>query len=70
MKKKSIILSNMKKAFVVLMVAFMSLGLASCSDWLEMPSYTADDTEFVFKDELMAEMYQTAITAFYKHLGH
>lgn len=57
MKKKSIILSNMKKAFVVLMVAFMPLGLASCSDWLEMPSYTADDTEFVFKDELMAEMF-------------
>lgn len=57
MKKKSIILSDMKKAFVVLAVASMSLGLVSCSDWLEMPSYTADDTEFVFKDESMAEMF-------------
>lgn len=57
MKKKSIILSDIKKAFVVLAVASMSLGITSCSDWLEMPSYTADDTEFVFSDETTAEMY-------------
>ncbi len=57
MKKKSIILSGMKKAFVALFIASVSLGMASCSDWLEMPSYTADDSETVFSDEATAEMY-------------
>ncbi|WP_071147315.1 RagB/SusD family nutrient uptake outer membrane protein [Bacteroides ihuae] len=57
MKKKSIILSRMKKIFVALSIASVSLGMTSCSDWLEMSSYTADDSETVFSDEATAEMY-------------
>nr|WP_302829791.1 RagB/SusD family nutrient uptake outer membrane protein [uncultured Bacteroides sp.] len=57
MKKKSIIFFDMKQVFAVLVIIFISLGITSCSEWLEMPSYTADDTEFVFSSETTAEMY-------------
>lgn len=46
----------MSKA-VMAMSLTLSLGLTSCSDWLEMPSYTAEDSDFVFEDESKADMY-------------
>lgn len=55
MKEYSI---QLKKKFITLsaVVAF-SLGMTSCSDWLEMPSYTSADSETVFANEAAAELF-------------
>lgn len=35
----------------------VSLGLTSCSDWLEMEAYTSDDIETTFSDEVRADKF-------------
>ena len=35
------------------------MGMTSCADWLEMPSYTSADSETVFKNEEAAELFVT-----------
>lgn len=57
MKKLSNIFQDMKKASVVLSTVLFSMGLSSCNDWLDMPSYNSSDTETVFSDEKTADMY-------------
>ena len=57
MKKITNLLLYMKKASLVLSMASISLGMISCSDWLEMPSYTTDDVETIFADETTADMF-------------
>ena len=48
---------NIKKQLILLPAAVLSLGITSCSDWLEMPSYTSADTETVFANEATADAY-------------
>ena len=48
---------NIKKQIISLSVLMLSLGMTSCSDWLEMPSYTSADTETVFESEATADAY-------------
>lgn len=48
---------NMKKQLILLPALALSLGMTSCSDWLEMPSYTSADTETVFANEATADAY-------------
>lgn len=47
----------MKKAFIILSAAVLSLGAVSCEDWLEMPPYNATDSETIFSSEGTAEAY-------------
>lgn len=56
MKKR---LFNTKKKLVILFVVALSMGMTSCADWLEMPSYTSADSETVFKNEEAAELFVT-----------
>lgn len=35
----------------------LGMGMTSCSDWLDMESYTSDDVDFVFEDEMKAELF-------------
>ena len=56
MKKR---LFNTKKKLVILSVMALSMGMTSCADWLEMPSYTSADSETVFKNEEAAELFVT-----------
>ena len=56
MKKR---LFNTKKKLVILSVMALSMGMMSCADWLEMPSYTSADSETVFKNEEAAELFVT-----------
>lgn len=56
MKKR---LFNTKKKLVILSVVALSMGMTSCADWLEMPSYTSADSETVFKNEEAAELFVT-----------
>lgn len=51
------ILFNTKKIFVILSAMTLSLGMTSCSDWLEMPAYTSADRETVFINEDAAELF-------------
>lgn len=53
------ILFNTKKKLVILSVVALSMGMTSCADWLEMPSYTSADSETVFKNEEAAELFVT-----------
>ena len=55
--KKSIILSGFKKVLLAALFLPLSLGMSSCQDWLDMPSYTDPDSETVFRDEDMAELF-------------
>lgn len=48
---------NIKKQLILLSAVALSLGMSSCSDWLEMPSYTSADTETVFANEATADAY-------------
>jgi len=48
---------DMKKILSILSIVAFSLGMTSCSDWLEMPSSTSFDSETVFADEATAEMF-------------
>lgn len=57
MKKKSIILSGLKKMLFAASVFSFTLSMTSCQDWLEMPSYTDPDSETVFQNEDMAELF-------------
>lgn len=53
-------LTILAKATKMLSTAFafsLCLGMTSCQDWLEMPSYTTPDSETVFQDEDMAEVF-------------
>jgi len=56
MKKR---LFNTKKKLVILSVMALSMGMTSCADWLEMPSYTSADSETVLKNEEAAELFVT-----------
>ena len=56
MKKR---LFNTKKKLVILSVMALSMGMTSCADWLEMPSYTSAESETVFKNEEAAELFVT-----------
>ncbi|MCD8080819.1 MAG: RagB/SusD family nutrient uptake outer membrane protein [Bacteroides sp.] len=56
MKKISII-TRIRKTLMVSSVVALSLGITSCEDWLDMPSYTTSDTETVFADENTADMF-------------
>lgn len=51
------ILFNTTKKLVLLSALALSVGMTSCADWLEMPSYTSADTETVFKNEEAAELF-------------
>lgn len=53
---KNILYNTKKKLFMLSFVA-ASMGMTSCQDWLEMPSYTSDDTETVFSNEATANAY-------------
>ena len=57
MKRITILSSGLKKTLVFSSVVALSLGMASCEDWLDMPSYNTSDTETVFANETMADMY-------------
>jgi hypothetical protein len=57
MKKISFIYQNIKRNAVLFAATLFSMGLVSCNDWLEMPSYNTSDTETVFADEKTADMY-------------
>lgn len=48
---------DIKKLSALLLIVACSLGMTSCSDWLEMPSSTSFDSETVFADEATAEMF-------------
>lgn len=69
MKYISFIVANMKKRLFMLSFVSLSLGmsLTSCQDWLEMPSYTAEDTDYVFQNESVAEMF---VLGCYRNLIH
>lgn len=67
MKKKSIILSGLKKILFFVSVFSLSLGMTSCQDWLDMPSYTDPDSETVFQNEDMAELF---VLGCYRGLVH
>lgn len=54
MKKISL---NIRKKLVLLSACVLSLGMVSCSDWLEMPSKTSADRETVFINEDAAELF-------------
>lgn len=56
MKKISIKLLEIKKTLIV-SVLIISLSMASCQDYLDMPSYNSVDTETVFSSELTADMF-------------
>jgi len=56
MKKR---LFNTKKKLVILSVMALSMGMTSCADWLEMPSYTSAASETAFKNEEAAELFVT-----------
>ena len=45
---KTLILSNIRKKLILSAILTASLGLTSCSDWLEMEAYTSDDIETTF----------------------
>lgn len=57
MKKKSIILSGLKKILFSISVFSLYICMTSCQDWLDMPSYTDPDSETVFLNEDMAELF-------------
>ncbi|MEY8721011.1 RagB/SusD family nutrient uptake outer membrane protein [Bacteroides stercorirosoris] len=67
MKKVSIILSGLKKTLFATAVSCFLLSVTSCQDWLDMPSYTDPDSETVFQDEDMAELF---ILGCYRGLIH
>lgn len=51
------ILFNIRKKLILLSAVVLSLGMVSCSDWLEMPSKTSADRETVFINEDAAELF-------------
>lgn len=67
MKKVSIILSGLKKTLFATAIFSFLLGVTSCQDWLDMPSYTDPDSETVFQSEDMAELF---ILGCYRGLIH
>lgn len=67
MKKVSIILSGLKKTLFATAIFSFLLGVTSCQDWLDMPSYTDPDSETVFQNEDMAELF---ILGCYRGLIH
>ena len=67
MKKVSIILSGLKKTLFATAISSFLLSMTSCQDWLDMPSYTDPDSETVFQDEDMAELF---ILGCYRGLIH
>lgn len=54
---KTLILSNIRKKLILSAILTASLGLTSCSDWLEMEAYTSDDIETTFSDEVRADKF-------------
>ena len=48
-----------KQKLAIWSIAMLSLGGAttSCSDWLEMPSYTSVDQDTAFESEESAELF-------------
>lgn len=54
MKKISL---NIKKRIIIVSIGVLSMGMVSCSDWLEMPSKTSADRETVFINEDAAELF-------------
>ncbi|MGY5355873.1 RagB/SusD family nutrient uptake outer membrane protein [Wenyingzhuangia sp. IMCC45467] len=56
MKKTSRII-KIKKLVTVSSLAVLSLGMWSCDDYLDMPSYNSSDTETVFSDIVTADMF-------------
>lgn len=67
MKKVSIILSGLKKTLFATAISSFLLSVTSCQDWLDMPSYTDPDSETVFQNEDMAELF---ILGCYRGLIH
>ena len=57
----------MKKLFITISTLFSVLFLTSCSDWLDMPSYTSTDSNTVFSDEYTADMF---VQGCYRNLIH
>ncbi len=65
--KNTSILSNIRKTLLVLSVVVVAMGITSCEDWLDMPSYTSSDVETIFADENTADMY---VQGCYRGLVH
>lgn len=58
---------NIKSTLTALAMAAMSVAFTSCNDLLDMPSYTDNDTDFVFSNEHNAEIY---VKGCYRGLVH
>lgn len=45
--------AGLKKKLVMVAILSFSLGMSmtSCTDWLEMESYTSDDVDYIFENE-------------------
>lgn len=58
MKNIILIWSGLKKKLVMTTLFVLSfVSITSCSDWLEMEAYNSDDIDFVFENELKADLF-------------
>lgn len=51
--------AGLKKKLVMVAILSFSLGMSmtSCTDWLEMESYTSDDVDYIFENEAKADLF-------------
>ena len=35
----------------------LGMSMTSCTDWLEMESYTSDDVDYIFENETKADLF-------------
>lgn len=51
--------AGLKKKLVMVAILSFSLGMSmtSCTDWLEMESYTSDDVDYIFENETKADLF-------------
>lgn len=61
--------AGFKKRLVIAAVfgCTLGVGMTSCSDWLEMESYTSDDVDFIFENEDKADLF---VQGCYRGLVH
>ena len=55
--------AGLKKKLVMVAILSFSLGMSmtSCTDWLEMESYTSDDVDYIFENETKADFVCTRV---------
>lgn len=60
---------GVKKRLVIMAALSLTLGMSttSCSDWLDMKSYTSDDVDYIFENEAKADLF---IQGCYRGLIH